>query len=850
MLLSTKFHRPLSLGRLTERPRLDARLDQGLASGCPLFLVVAPAGFGKSTLVSAWLRKQKTPSSWLSLDSGDNDPGQFLGYLVGALQTIDPNLGSTQTNRIQTAAMADSEAVYADVLKTLINEIATHPAEFLFVLDDCHLLKNPAVLNLLNFLVENQPAPLRLILISREDLPLPILRVRRQLVEVRQPHLQFTPLEAEDFLREGMGIRGLTVTDILALDQRTEGWVAGLQLAGLSIRSESDPARFIRNFAGSDRMILDYFMEEVFTRQPEDVRNFLLASSLLERFCAPLCNAVLAGLYEEAVGTQFSQNLLERLEHANLFLIPLDDQRKWYRYHHLFSELLRHSLSQVAPQKIPSLQRHASRWLEENGFIPEAVQHAFRTGDWDYAADMVERHAWNMILHSQVSIVSDWCQSFPEAVIGRRPALCVFHGWALIIAFKKVDFPAADIRIRQAQAALHEIDPQAQIALLPGTQPINLLAWVTGHLTLLRSFILMASSRRQADPKELVKLGELSYDQLPPEDVTGRSVGLLDVSYASQALSDAADAEKKFEKAMNVALSGGNYFGAVVAEYHRAHGLFSQGKLRETIAFCEEKRATYEAFFERPLQELPAIALLDQAQGCALLELNELEQAEHFLRKGLEVGQWMPREELPGYLALARLCALKGDEEGMAESWRRLDMRWPDIRYCTEAMRVAHRLFANPEETEARQKASVWAEANIPAVGGGIVVPGIGPAFFDEADHAVFAAWIKIQIVLGNSGEALKVVSPMLEAANEHQLLHRVIELSLLEAQAFFSGGQRERAWKSLRLALSHAETNGYLALVDGSPVLASMLMEAVQDGIAPDLIGRLLNVRHRFQPR
>ncbi len=446
-----------------------------------------------------------------------------------------------------------------------------------------------------------------------------------------------------------------------------------------------------------------------------------------------------------------------------------------------------------------------------------------------------------MILHSQVSIVSDWCLAFPEDVIGRRPALCVFHGWALIIAFKKDDFPAANIRIEQAQSALNGINPQAQIALLLGTQPVNLLAWVTGHLTLLRSFILMASSRRQADPKELVKLGELSYAQLPPEDVTGRSVGLLDVSYASQALSDAADAEKKFEKAMNVALSGGNYFGAVVAEYHRAHGLFSQGKLRETINFCEQKRAAYEAFFEHPLKELPAIALLDQAQGCALLELNELEQAERFLRKGLEVGQWMPREELPGYLALARLCAIKGDEEGMAESWRRLDMRWPDVRYCTEAMRVAYELTSRPEDAEARKKASAWAEANVPAVGGGIVIPGIGPAFFDEADHAVFVAWVKVQIILGKCEEALKVVGPMLETATEHQLLHRVIELSLLEAQALFSKGQTERAWNSLRLALSHAEVNGYLALADGNPELVQLLKEAMKAGISPDYIRQLL---------
>ena len=848
MLLTTKLHRPLSVGRLTRRPRLDHRLDNSLLAGCRLVLVTAPAGFGKSTLVSAWLQKQKVRSSWLSLDGGDNDPGQFLGYLVGALQVIDPSLGSSQVNRIQTAGVADSEAVYADVMTTLINEIAAQPTEFLLALDDCHVLKNPAVLRLLNFLVENQPASLRLILLSREDLPLPIsrLRVRRQIVEIRQAELQFSPEEAEDFLLEGMGIRQLTHADILALEHRTEGWIAGLQLAGLSIQSEPDPAHFIQSFTGSDRYILDYFMDEVFSRQPEEVRKFLLASSIVERFCAPLCDAVSAELSIPVEAIDGSQSLLERLEHSNLFLIPLDNQRSWYRYHHLFADLLRHALTQVAPKKIPALHLRASQWLEANGFIPEAVQHAFKTQDWNYAADMVEHHAWNMILHSQVSIVSDWCRAFPEAIIRKRPALCVFHGWALIIAFKKDNFEAATIRIGQAQTALTGIDPDGQISLLPGSQPVNRLAWVTGHLTLLRSFILMAADRTHADPHALVELGKLSYNQLPPEDVTGRSVGLLDISYASQALSDTAKAEKDFEHAMSVALSGGNYFGAVVAEYHRAHGLFSQGKLRDAITFCRNKRAEYESFFDDPLRELPAIALLDQAQGCALLELNELAQAEQLLRNGLEVGQWMPREELPGYLALARLCALKGDEAGMAECWRRLDMRWPDIRFCTQAMRVTHDLMMRPEEAEARKNASAWAEANVPAIGSGIVIPGIGPAFFDEADHAVFVAWSQIQIVLGRADQALKVIQPMLHVAQEHGLLHRVIELSLLEAQALFLNGQKERAWTTLKPALSHAESNGYLALVDRNPLLTVMLKEAMKAGIAPGYIVRLLEIGRR----
>jgi LuxR family maltose regulon positive regulatory protein len=870
LLLATKFHRPLTVGRLTARPRLDGRLDESLAAGCPLVLVTAPAGFGKSTLVSAWLSRiekrevsiekadqradhstfstlhSQFKTAWLSLDSGDNDPGQFLSYLVGALQRIDSALGASQVSRIQTAGVADSEAVYADVLKLLVNEIAAQPAPFILVLDDCHLLKAQPVLRLLTFLVEHQPMQLRLIVLSRENLPLPVsrLRVRRHLVELRQADLQFSLTEAEDFLREGMGIRQLTDRDILVLEQRTEGWIAGLQLAGLSIQSETDTARFIRAFTGSDRYILDYFLEEVFARQPAEIQQFLLASSLLDRFCAPLCDAVVGVLADVPPETApGSQALLERLEHANLFLIPLDTQRRWYRYHHLFADLLRHALAQAAPQAIPALHLRASQWLEANDSIPEAARHAFQTQDWAYAAQLVERHAWRMILHSQVSIVSDWCRTFPEAVISTSPALCVFHAWALIIAFKKDDFPAATIRIEQAQAALSAIDPAAQIRLLPGAPLVNLLAWVTGHLTLLRSFILMASSRPQADPHALSDLGQLAYQQFPPEDVTGRSVGLLDMSYASQALSNAAEAEKRFEEAMQVALRGGNYFGAVVAEYHRAHGLFAQGQLRKVLAFCQQKKQTYAGYFAQPLQELPAIALLDQAMGYALLELGELEQAEAFLRSGLEVGQWMPREELPGYLALARLCALKGDAAGMEATWRRLDMRWPDIRYCTDALRTLYRLMAHPDEPEARQAAARWAAANPPAIGPGIVIPGIGPVFFDEADHAVFVAWVKIQLMLSQPDAARTVIAPMLAVAQEHQLIHRVVELSLLEAQALYLQGPETRAWEPLRLALAHAEANGYVRLVDQHPLLPRLLHAALASGLAPSYIRRLLDI-------
>jgi LuxR family transcriptional regulator, maltose regulon positive regulatory protein len=839
-LISTKFHVPLTLGRITLRPRLDASLDESLLAGCRLVLVTAPAGFGKSTLISTWIQKQAVAYSWLSLDNSDNEPRQFLSYFLGALQKIDASLGISQINRIQTADSADSEAVYADVMTCLVNEIALLPGSFILILDDCHLLKNPLILRLLAFLIERQPPQMRLILLTREDLPLPIsrLRVRRQIIEIRQSDLQFTTQEAEDFLCAGMGVTRLTSEDILTLEQRTEGWIAGLQLAALSLKYNPDPSQFIHSFTGSDRYILDYLLEEVFSHQPVEIQTFLLSTSILDRFCAPLCDVILEAYHPQSdYVDDHSQGMLEFLERSNLFLIPLDNQRKWYRYHHLFSDLLRHALAKAAANKISGLHLRASQWQEANGYIQEAVKHAFLSRDWLFAAELVERHAWNMILHSQVAAVSEWCSRFPEHIIRKRPALCIFQGWALIIAFKKDDFPAASVRIEQAEAALPEIDPQALASLVVGAAPVHLKGWVMGQITLLRSFILMAAPRKQANPQALIDLGQISYDQLPPEDLTGRSVSLLDICYAVQAYSDAASAEKKFEQVIGVASSGGNYFGSVVAEYHRAHGLFAQGRLREVVSFCQQKRKIYEGYFEHPLHDLPAIALLDQAEGCALLEMNELVEAERLLRRGLEVGQWMPREELPGYLALARLCAVKGDDQGMAEALRRLDMRWPDIHYCTEAVRVAAALKAHQEDAETRKAAAKWAEDNPPEIGPEIVIPGIGPAWNDEADHAVYTAWIQVQILLGQTAEALAVLQPMLDVALEHHLNHRVLELSLLQSQAYYVQGQRERAWKPLRTALNLAENGTYLRLGDQGPIIIRILTEAAKLGMSPHFI-------------
>ena len=350
-LLLTKLYIPPPRPKVVLRPRLIERLNEGFSASCKLTLISAPAGFGKTTLVSEWVAGCERPVAWLSLDEGDNDPTRFLTYLVSALQTIMANIGAGALAVLQSPQPPSTESI----LTTLLNEITTFPDSFILVLDDYHVIDSKPVDQALAFLVEHQPPQMHLVIATREDPPLPLarLRVRGQLTELRAADLRFTPAEAAEFLNRMMGLN-LRDADIAALEARTEGWIAGLQLAALSMQGRSDTAGFIRAFSGSHRFVLDYLAGEVLERQPERVRNFLLQTAILDRLSGSLCDGVTA--------QDGGRGMLETLERDNLFVVPLDDQRQWYRYHHLFAEVLKTRLIEAQPEQVSSLHKRASAW--------------------------------------------------------------------------------------------------------------------------------------------------------------------------------------------------------------------------------------------------------------------------------------------------------------------------------------------------------------------------------------------------------------------------------------------------------------------------------------------------------
>ena len=454
-ILATKLYIPPHRSNIVLRPRLIERLNEGLRQshgfGRKLTLISAPAGFGKTTLVSSWLAglpagaasqeenanrrsKIQNPVAWLSLDEGDNDPTRFLVYLVSALQKIAPDTGARVLAALQSPQPPPTELL----LTTLLNEVAAIPDHFVLVLDDYHVIDSEpvdastSVDDALAFLLDHLPPQMHLVITTREDprLPLARYRARGQLTELRAADLRFTPVEAAEFLNRAMGLN-LSAEDVAALEARTEGWIAGLQLAalamqGLSMQGRSEPARFIQAFTGSHRFVLDYLAEEVLQRQPERVRSFLLETAILDRLSGPLCDAV--------TGREDGKEMLDVLERGNLFVMPLDDKRQWYRYHHLFADVLQSRLMEEQPERAPTLHRRASEWCEQNGLRSDAIRHALAAKDFGWAAGLIEL-AWSaMDVNMQSATWLGWARALPDELVRARPVLSVGYAWALLDA--------------------------------------------------------------------------------------------------------------------------------------------------------------------------------------------------------------------------------------------------------------------------------------------------------------------------------------------------------------------------------------------------------------------------------
>jgi len=489
-LLSTKLYSPPPRPDFVPRPRLTDRLEAGTRG--KLTLVSAPAGYGKSALVSEWITCSKVSTAWLSLDASDNDLARFFSYLIATLQGINPNIGV----ELQSILGAGVDPPIENLLTTLVNDITASATRFALVLDDYHIIHEIKVHQALDFLFDHFPPGMHMVIISRTIPPMPLgrLRVQRELTEIRVTDLRFTLDESAAFLNRVMGL-SLSNQDIQNLEARTEGWIAGLQLAALTLRGRPDKHNLIADFSGSHHHLIDYLVHEVLSQQPEHVQVFLLYTSILERFNAPLCNA----LTLEISGRE----LLIFLEKANLFLISTDNERQWFRYHHLFADFLRQRLREEQPEMVPKLFMRASQWYEAQGMLAEAIKHALAGNDAMRAARLLDENAETLILvNAEISQFISWADRLPLELRAQFPRLCIFHAAALQFEYQ---LETAESTLILAEA--HLADPTKLPKTFPASQLTNLAritrAYIAGH---------------RGDYEEALDLSLLAYEALPDSE--------------------------------------------------------------------------------------------------------------------------------------------------------------------------------------------------------------------------------------------------------------------------------------------------------------------------------------------
>ena len=795
-LLATKLQIPPRRPILVPRPHLIDHLDRGLRSGHILTLVCAPAGFGKTTLVTEWLRGLKHSIAWLSLDEGDNDPARFLTYLIAALRQIDAGIGETTEALLQSPQPSTPEMV----LTSLINDVTAVSTPFILALDDYQTINTPAIHQQLTFVLEHSPPQMHLVILSREDPPLPIARrrARGQVGEIRQDDLRFTAEETAEFLQKVMGL-DMSPDEIAALERRTEGWPAGLQLAALSMRGQADVQGFVQAFAGSDRYILDYLFEEVLRRQSSDVQNFLLQTSVLNQLSARLCDAV--------TGRTDSQTLLEALEHANLFVVPLDPSRTWYRYHHLFADLLHHQLRAQKEFAEALLRQRASQWYEANGFIIEALQHSLAAQDWDRSALLIGMASAQVIQHGQITTLSRWLEVVPDEIVRQRHEFALAKGWALMIT---------------GQFEMAETYADLAVRLMPVDAPPA----YRGVVLSLRSYFPLA--RREV--AATVELAMEALDLLKEGDpYMVRGAALNNLAQAQTMLGDISAAVQTLREMLSLSQGSQHALTQVSALSHLAELLNLQGQRQQALACA--RQALDQCVDTRgrplPLAIVPHIVL-----GLLHYEANELARAHQHVTEALEPGTHVssPGWVLAGQMMLARLQQALGQAETAASTLR-------EVRQTAMRFKLPHldaQIAAVEAEIQLRQgnlaAAASWAET------AGLSSTDT-PHHLRESEYVTYA---RLLLAQDKPAQAFTLLEKLEQSALAGGRNRSVIAIHILQALAHHALGREAKAHAGLGAALRLAAPENYVrAFLDEDPRLLKLLPKVRQ--LAPDFVDRVL---------
>jgi LuxR family maltose regulon positive regulatory protein len=817
-LLKTKLYIPPRRRELVPRSRLVERLEAGLDR--KLTVISAPAGFGKTTLLSECAAHCRLPVSWLSLDEQDNHPTWFWTYIIAALQTLYEGVATTALEALQMPQTLPNETL----LSQLINQIADLPEPFALILDDLHVITNPPIHEQLIFLVEHAPAQMHLVVSSRADPPWPLARwrARGQVVELRTDDLRFTAAETAAFLHETMGL-DLSPEDVAALGARTEGWIAGLQLAALSMQGR-DAVSFVRAFSGSHRYILDYLVEEVLERQPAGIQEFLLQTSILERLTASLCDAVRFGPAEAHSTSrgEHSQAILEQLEQANLFLVPLDDDRRWYRYHRLFADLLRSRLERDHGQRVSTLHRRAGAWCEEQGLISEAVGHALAAGDIERVARMARQNALAMMDHGELRTMARWLDALPEETMRSQPWLCIAQAWPLSYAGQG---DAVEPLLQDAEQALMD---RAE-----GDEGER--RRIAGHLAAIRAYV-------EGGRGNLSRAAELAREALaclPGEDSMARGWAAYHLGFMLRMKGDLQVAAQALDEATATGQAVGDSHIAVLALGELGVLRMQQGRLSEAAANYRNALALADDYARRSGRRLPATGYVITRLSGVLREWNAVEAAIQHARDGLELcQQWQQADALlEAYLHLARALQAARDVDGARQALQgamqvaRETSPWFTMYAEAQAMRMG--LAERAMDTDATVRMAQWAEKT-------------GLSADDELGfqyELMYRMLARILIDQGELDKGLWLLARLLSVVELAGAEGYALEILVLQAMALETHGRNDQALAALERALILGEPEGYVrTFIDEGPQMGRLLRRAVVQGIAVDYADKLLS--------
>ena len=784
--LRTKLYVPPLQSTWVSRMRLLKRMDEGFER--KLTLISAPAGFGKTTLLVEWIHQKKIPVAWFSVDKKDNDPVHFLIYVIAGLQTLEPGIGKAALTLLQSPQPPPLESI----LINLINDISCIPTNATLVFDDYHAVDAKPIHDLIAFLLDHLPEHMHLVMATRSDPPLLLARLRsqNQLTELRAADLSFTTNETADLFKKRLNLQ-ISTNDIQLLETRTEGWIAGLQLAALSLHGRKDPSNFLKTFKGDHRYIADYLTEEVLNRQPEQLRNFLLQTSILERLSASLCDAV--------TGQDNSRQVLNTLENANMFVIPLDEERCWYRYHHLFADLLEQRLRVKQGDLVAELHRRACQWFAKNGFKNEAVDHALIAQDYPQAAQLIEEIAEIEWDRARESRLLQWFKKLPDKRIDANPKLCIFYAREL---FKSGYLDNAEKRLHAAEHMLESTS-------ISDVNKEGLL----GRIAVIRAYM----STRTGDLSRTIYFSSQALKLLPRRDLNWRSVAAttLGMGYGSDKL---VESQQAFVEAMKISKAAGNIYYHIFAGSCLGSIIFKRGKLKEAK---DISRQLLRLAIENGIEQTGIVGSLYANLGLIFCEWNDIDEGIRLLNKGIELSE-LGRD--PVILAscqvgLLRALMYRMDFAGAFKLMENINERTghftlpPWITNTISALNVFFWLGSGKLNA-----ALQWAQER------GLSIDD----YIDGSHELEYIALAHILITQNKLAEADRLLQRLIENAKAGDRVYMMIEMRLMRALIFKAKQDTAAALTELKFALSLAEPGGLIMIFVSKGKSVAELLEEI----------------------